>query len=907
MGNKEWTDQLWEMVENAPIGFYRITADGKYLWSNSTHAALLGYPSRDEFLMEINRVSVKAVYAYPETRQAVIDDLKAHPNTWKGRETTFLKRDGSPVEVSLRYKLVTDGDGKPFYIDGFMEDITEEKQLKDRLKADLEFWQTVLNTLPLSIYLKDGRGRYTFVNKGLSDLKGIPPRDFIGRLPTEIIPGEEGRQSLEEDEKVLRTGLPVYTEERRVQGRDGLYWFQVSKAPILDEEGKVTAISGCSNDVTTLKEALDSLERSEKRYRSLAEDMPIFICTFLPDGTLLYANSAYSRYLAADEDDLLGRPLFDLLPPEEGEQLKICISALTPEDPIAVNEPRIPAPGGAIKWHRWINRGFFDPSGRLQFVQAVGEDVTASKLAEDEVRAARDEAQRASAAKSEFLATISHEIRTPMNGVLGMSELLLETALEDSQKNLASMIHESAGHLLKVLNDLLDFSQIESGNFKITPLAFPLDRLLEDTIAPFHSQCEAKDVRLFMEADPSLPSVLMGDPVRIRQILTNLLSNAVKFTDRGAITLSVRLREEGDGAFAAVFSVADTGTGIDEDLMKDLFTPFKQGEAFLNRRYLGTGLGLSICQSLAKLMGGSLKVASTPGMGSIFTFTLPLKEGETPEGSLRNKGDSVHGRPEIEGPKPLILVVDDNKVNRELVRLILQKAGCLPETASDGREGLTMLARKRYDLVFMDIQMPVMDGYEATAFIRDPASPALDHSVPVVALTAHAGKDFAEDCLKRGMNDYLPKPFSSRELLDMLYKWLPVQKNLNSPETPSAPPPEAPTEKNPFFDRDSFFANLMGDREEGKMLLELFLESLPEEVEALSDTIKAGDLQAVKKAAHTIKGMAAGGCAMELNRIALALQTAAENKDRDILPELFSRLQYIFSVTAEVMRKELEP
>ena len=898
-----------ELVENAPIGMYRVTFDGKYLSANIHHARILGYPSPAVLMEEVNRTSATVHYAEPEARKGVVDHLRSNPNRWLERETVFLRRDRSPIHVHLYHRSVFSPDGEPLYIDGFLEDITERKKLEEKVRSELELRQQIFDAVPVHLYLKDREGRYTFGNRAFTEFRNLRNEDIIGRTTFGVLEEPAASIAREEDREVLRTGRPLRDQERRVRGRGGEFWYRITKSPILDEKGNVEGIVGCGYDITSLKEISQSLAESEKRFRSLAEDMPILISTILPDGTILYANAAYCRWFGREHQDILGVSFLDFLHADDRTAVEQTLSSLTPEMSSFSKEERVFAPDGSLRWQRWINRAFFDPSGKLQFIQAVGEDITERKNAEEEIRAARDEAERASAAKSEFVANISHEIRTPMNGVLGMSELLLQTPLDPSQHNLAGMIHESAEHLLTVLNDLLDFSKIESGTFGLSVLPFPIRRTLEDTVVPFLPEAAAKGLPLSLEADPSLPAVLLGDPIRIRQILTNLLSNALKFTEKGSVTLSVRLLGREDGEAKIAFSVTDTGIGIPEEFMGEIFTPFRQGEAFRNRKYGGTGLGLSISRKLVEMMGSGLSVESTPGKGSAFSFVLSLKTGDSAgesDKSWKNSFVPAFGK-EAGEKKPSVLVVDDNRVNRELVRLLLEKGGYLAETASDGRAAVERLSRTRFDLVLMDIQMPEMDGYEATAFIRDPGSPVLDHQVPVVALTAHAGKGFAGECLKKGMNDYLPKPFSSNELLGLLYKWIPPS---GTPVRDTGSPPfsqeELKKEENTLFDGDSFFAKLLGDRDEGKMLLELFLEAVPEDLEALGDAIEREDVRACAKIAHTIKGTASNGCAPELSRIAKSIQAEAENGRPEELPELFSRLRFYFSLTAEAMRKELD-
>jgi PAS domain S-box-containing protein len=893
-----------ELVENAPIGIFRVTFDGKYLSANNHHARILGFPSPAVLMDEVNRTSAKIHYAEPDARNDVVADLLANPNRWLQRETAFLRRDRSPIHVHIYHRSVFSSDGNPLYIDGFLEDISERKKLEEKVRSELELRQQIFDAVPVHLYLKDREGRYTFVNRAFTDFRNLRNEDVIGRAAFDVLEDPTASIARREDEEVLSTGRSIIDRERRVRG----FWYSISKSAIFDEKGNVEGIVGCSFDVTPLKEVSQSLAESEKRYRSLAEDMPILISTCLPDGSLLYANPAYCRWFGMELQEILGRSFLDFLPC--GDQMKIreTLSALSPERPSFIMEEQVCGPDGTLKWQRWINRGFFDPSGKLQFLQAVGEDITERKTAEEEIRAARDEAERASAAKSDFVANISHEIRTPMNGVLGMSELLLETALDPSQRSLAGMIHESAEHLLAVLNDLLDFSKIASGTFNLTPSPFPLQKTLEDTVAAFLPQAAEKGLFLSMETDPELPPILLGDPIRIRQVLTNLLGNAVKFTETGSVSLSVQVIEKKSGRATLRFSVTDTGIGISGEFLGELFTPFRQGESFRNRKYGGTGLGLAISSRLVEMMGSRMSVDSVPGKGSTFSFELSLETGNSAgESGPAGNCSSV---PAVEkhtgGKEHAILVADDNRVNRELVRLLLEKGGYLPETASNGKEAVEMLSRKRYDLVLMDIQMPEMDGYEATNVIRDPGSPVLDHHVPVVALTAHAVKGFAEECIKRGMNDYLPKPFSSKDLMGLLSKWISTAgdgewKNGSSPLSRR----KGEKEEHPDFDQETFFERLMGDREEGRMLLEFFLEAVQEDLESLSDAIEKKDFRSCAKIAHTIKGTASNGCAPELSRLAESIQTAAENGDTGTVLELFSRLRSRFTLTEEAMRKEM--
>ena len=895
------------LFENAPVGIFQISMDGKYIAANARQALILGYESPEELMEVVNRTSVKeAHYSSSESREAVLKNLMEHPNLWTTRETEFRRRDGSLIDVQLHHRMVFSPEGEMLHIDGYMEDISERKALERKIQQQLDIQQKIFDAVPLHLYLKDEKGLYAVVNQSYADFKGIPKDEFTGKTVFEIMNGHSAVIAKSEDDQVLATGEAVLAEERIARGHDGIrQWHRVIKNPLRDAEGRIIGIVECSVDITQLKEALDALRESEQRFRSLAEDMPLMISTTLADGTILYANKAYCTCFGVRRDELLGRSFLEFLVEEDRKEARESIAALMPDAPISIHEERVVVADGTLRWHRWMNRAFFDSEGRAQFLQAVGEDITERKLSDEAILAAKDQAQRASAAKSEFVANVSHEIRTPMNGILGLSELLLETELKDEQRDFARMIHTSASNLLGVLNDILDFSKVEAGRFELNILPFSPANLVRESAELFSPQAASKELSLNLRLDGALPPHLLGDPVRLRQILINLLSNAVKFTKEGSVSVSAKLLRDGEKSADILFSVTDTGPGIPDALLADIFTPFTQGEAFLNRRYGGTGLGLAISSRFVEMMGGFLLVESTPGTGSSFSFSLTFEKGEERrlEDVKNQERESLPVR--TRASDPTVLVVEDNAVNRELVRLLLAKAGYEATLAENGREAVDILSKKRFGLVLMDIQMPVMDGYEATALIRNPSSDVLDHTVPVVALTAHAVEGFRDECLSRGMDDYLPKPFSSADLLGLLYKWLPMKTRPAAPE-PAGAGAQASSPGQDVFDPDGFFSKLFNDREEGKELLELFLESFPEDIELLRQAINDGEYDKAAKIAHTMKGTAGNACARSMSQCAKALQLAAKEEDREKTVRLFEELVAIFDKVREAMLKEME-
>jgi PAS domain S-box-containing protein len=581
---------------------------------------------------------------------------------------------------------------------------------------------------------------------------------------------------------VLETGEPMLVKAERVTFHDRPdSWVQTTRMPLRDERGEIVGTWGTSRDITTQVHAERALEDS--RNELLANDglrsvmfernpQPIYV--YERDTlAIVGVNNAGIAIYGYSREELLTMKISELVAleslPDFFASLEIPPGAAHVGFRPAQSRRHRYKDGTVVDVEVTSNDAVLD--GRACIIASV-QDVTARTLAAMDLAMARDEAVEASNMKSAFLANVSHEIRTPMNGVLGMTELLLDTTLDEEQRLLAAQVASSGQLMLDLINDILDISKIEAGQLDLEVIDFVLREAIENACDAAERQALAKGLEFAVEVAAALPELARGDGRRLRQILLNLVSNAVKFTSEGKITVAATTL---DGPERGVrIEVTDSGIGIEPAVLDQMFEPFTQADVSTTRKYGGTGLGLAIASELSELMGGTIGAESAVGSGSTFWIELPLAVAAASEGDGPKPGPAGVTATKTWSRAPLVLVAEDSRVNQIVAVRTLERCGCNTEVVANGQDALDALAKQHYDAVLMDCRMPGVDGYEATTELR--RREAGGPRTPVVAMTADAMRGTAERCLAAGMDGYLSKPIRREELINALQRLLPSHR-----------------------------------------------------------------------------------------------------------------------------------
>ncbi len=926
------------------------------------------------------------------------------------------------------------------------KDIAERKQIEETLAKERNLLRTLIDNLPDLVYVKDTESRYVLSNPAHMAFLGVASLEaVIGKTLLDFYPAELAENFRADDQTVMQFGQPLISREEQavVPWTGQAVWNLTTKVPLRDDSGKIIGLLGISRDITKRKQAEEEVARRKQFFESLFVNSPVAIVTLDPNQLITSCNPAFEKLFGYTQDQVIGCELDALVTSPETRAEANAYTQQVTQGGMVHGVGRRRRKDGTL-----VDVEIFGVpvivAGQQVGVLGIYHDIT-------DLVQAREQAEAADRAKSAFLAAMSHEIRTPLNGVIGMTGLLLDTPLNAQQRQFAETIRFSGENLLTIINDILDFSKIEAGRMELEMTDFDLRQVVESIGALFAERAYQKGLELIASVDPNVPMALRGDPFRLGQVLTNLVGNALKFTERGEVTVNVKLIEVDDQRVTMRFAVRDTGIGISPEQQARLFKPFSQADTSTTRRYGGTGLGLAISQRLIEIMGGHIAIDSQAGQGSTFWFTVALEKGspdalkhpviaadlqgvrvlivddnatnrtvlhhqviawgmlpssasnaaealeklraasarepfdialldmEMPgmdgvglaralrsdparhavklilltsvgriggddavqklgldaalvkpvrQSELYNclitvlgvaatdVGAAIQAAPRAtkeEGKGVRVLLAEDNVVNQQVAVFMLQARGYQVDVVGNGSEALDGLARAAYDLILMDCQMPEMDGFEATAQIRQREGSA--RHTPIIALTAHALRGERERCIAAGMDDYIAKPIVPDVLYATLRRWLPRATAPASAETlspateppPAAPPPPTSEEEAILDPRVlDTFRKLQepGEPDIIAQLIDLYLNELPDRLTAVRQAVENRDAARLAKAAHTLKGSSANMGARRAARVCLELERCGKADDLTRATDLVAQLEKEITSARDALIKE---
>jgi|GEM_PF-1520812 len=842
----------------------------------------------------VRRARLSAEFGRPIDGFEVIA-LRARLYDHDEQEWRIYHRNGERVTVNLVASPMRGSDGEITGFVGIARDITDSKAAQVALGESAARVQGALHgsmdAIVMLVALRDDAGvlidlMFTDVNPRAEQMFGKPSAVLVGARMSEFYDSPGMWTFLARCEQVIKTGQPLEEEFALRQGFVPMVeWMRMQVVALGD------GIVVTSRDISQRKRDEEQLRLSEARLNMALEATQDALWDWDFVTGEMYVSPRWLARLGLD-------PRTPVLPQQEMDARthpddiagvrEAVLGHLAGRTPAYEREYRVRDAAGEWSWV--LARGQAverDGNGRVTRMLGTASDVTARKHQEAELLRAKEAAERANRAKSEFLANVSHEIRTPMNGILGMVELALDDALAQEQRDRLRLVHDSARSLLAIINDLLDLAKIEAGKFVLDPTRFALREEVELTLRSLALRAQERGLELSCTIATEVPAQVVGDPDRLRQVLVNLVGNAIKFTEQGRV--AVRVRAAPGPAPRVVFEIEDTGIGIPPERLRAIFVPFEQADPSTTRRFGGTGLGLTIASRLVGLMGGEIGVASEVGVGSTFTFDVMFAAVSADAPVRRELPRPLSTR--AAGTRRLeILLAEDNPINQRVAVEILKRMGHSVTLVGDGRAAVDAVERGSYDLVLMDVQMPVMDGWQATAAIR--RSPhAHARRTRVVALTARATEEDRKRCLAHGMDGFLTKPLQVAELLALC-------------EEGKAPDRVAPTSapvpgggRHAIDDWPGVLQRVNGSPALLARLVGMYRDELPAVLAELRATVITGE--GLRRAAHRIAGTVGIFNASQ----ALALAREVEERAPQRPPELGARVE---ALCAELSRLDRE-
>ncbi len=848
--------------------------------------------------------------------------------------------------------------------------VDEKHELERRLAFREKTLSALFDASRSPTLLVSPRGIVMAMNAAASKVMGIEGDAAFGRNIIELIPEDLKKTKEVYWQRVLLEKQPV-----RFEARFDNVVFDVNFCPILDDDNTVTSVAVHTADLTrhaasesallNIKSHLEDLveertqeltaanarlmrevaEREEAEriisqqkafLAQIVENLPVGVVAsdVNDDFRISLWNAKMEEIFKVDRGTVFGKKFSELMPPNQAKSLlQFDCEAIDRGEVIEIPAESFDLPAGRVMI-KSVKAPVFGENGDPEHVVSIVEDVSKRLRMEMELVAAKNQAEAANQAKSAFLASMSHEIRTPMNAIIGLTDLTLKSTIDFKQRDRLRTVKEAARMLQQIITDILDLSKIEAGRMEIDAVDFDLHYIIKSTIRIMAVNAREKGLSLLSEIDNDVPQYVKGDPIRFRQILLNLVGNAIKFTSTGGIFVNVsKTSDETDasGMFSLVFTVSDTGMGIAEDKIVDVFNRFSQADSSTTRQFGGTGLGLTISSELVRMMGGWIWMDSTLGEGTDVFFKILFAQGN-PEKAKALHEKQAASKPRSTISKRRILVAEDNPINAEVTREILTELGHAVFVVENGQQAVAAMRDAHFDLIFMDVEMPVMDGIAATRRIRRGEAGERAAVVPIIALTAHALVEVREKCRRAGMDDYMTKPVDFDQLVPVMESAIRSRSNVvplktayvgshsavNGGERKQAKtaahhainqPAIVQTlngqqqDINCVFDREGALARLLGNENLLDRIIIALLEDMPNRLANLEKAVRAADVKDIRLVTHNLSGALAAVGAVSCQHLSDTLREAAKNGELEHIDALFHQLQSEIDAFSKAIRQ----
>jgi PAS domain S-box-containing protein len=816
------------LAENLRDMISRHDEEFNYLYASPVSIILLGYEPLE--MLGKNHLE----HIHPDDLSFVKESNKALTSHSDSCLVTYRIKNnkGEYIWVESNCRKLTNGNGIPEII-CVTRDITKRKKAENALIEQEELYRSVLTSIGEGILIADNNGIINFVNEQIEKLSGYSKDEMIGKTVFDLF---FSSNQVERIKNRLAKGINDQYEIEVLKKDRRKIFVEIIARPFRNSKGELKGSISAISDITEKKEITKHVKIQETLLHNILNNLPVNIYLKDEEGKVIFINDSAAKTMNKSKQEILHKDSADFFPEETANSIK--------EDDRQVRKNNIPK---IVEDNSLFGRYFLwgkipfhvDNMGPLLLGYSI--DISERKKAEEEAIHAKQLAEESIKSKERFISIMSHEIRTPMNAVVGITNLLLKKEHNQEQKELLKGLKVSSENLLKILNNILDLSKIDSGKLVLESADLNLRELLESAREASSYKAAEKNILINIEVDEKIPKYIKGDSFRLNQILLNLLSNAVKFTEEGKIDLLVKMLGSSNEKYHLLFTISDTGIGIPEGKLSDIFESFTQASSDISKKYGGTGLGLTITKKLIEFQNGTIGVESIKNKGSKFIFDLTFGK------SNKTKDERLERDQEYNFNGLRALIVEDNDMNQLVIVRFLEQQNIIPSVAGNGNEALNLLKKNSYDFVLMDLQMPEMDGYETSLYIREKLN---NKNIPIIALTASASNDIENKVLKAGMNDYITKPFEPSLLFSIIADHTNVKKKTTEermPKSPAIPPLEKVTDLSYLNDASAGNKNFISE------MIHIFLEQTPGFINHLKKTCAEKNWVEFRKTMHKIK------------------------------------------------------